>query len=92
MCAARWSKTRTALSFLLNKHGSQRIELVRRQYSGNAHVVIRGSGVVTCVYVNPETDQFWDYRIYDPAGDGKTKLDHVLEMLRNVIYQKALPF
>jgi hypothetical protein len=25
---------------------------------------------VTCVYVNPETDQFWliDYRIYDPEG------------------------
>jgi hypothetical protein len=45
--------------------------------------------VVTCVYVNPETDQFWiiDYRIYDPAGDGKTKLDHVAEMLRNCVHQ-----
>ena len=49
--------------------------------------------MVTCVYVNPDTDQFWliDYRIYDPAGDGKSKLDHVREMLTNVVYQKPLP-
>lgn len=79
---------------VLDKRFARRIELVRRQYSGNAHGVIQGIGVVTCVYVNPETDQFWiiDYRIYAPDDDGKTKLDHVLEMLRNVIYQKALPF
>lgn len=79
---------------VLDKNYSHSIELVRRQYSGNAHSVIRGIGVVTCVYVNPETDQFWliDYRIYDPEGDGKTKLDHVREMLQNVAHQKRLPF
>src|SRR5205823_5598008 len=34
-------------------------------------------------YVNPETDPFWliDYRTYDPEGDGKSKLDHLQEML-----------
>jgi Transposase DDE domain len=55
--------------------------------------VIKGIGVVTCVYVHPDTDQFWliDYRIYDPEGDGKSKLDHVREMLTNVVYQKQLP-
>ena len=79
---------------VLDKEYSRQIELVRRQYSGNAHRVIKGIGVVTCVYVNPETNQFWiiDYRIYDPEGDGKSKLEHVLDMLRNCIYQKALPF
>jgi len=79
---------------VLDKNYSHSIELVRRQYSGNAHAVIQGIGVVTCVYVNPDTDQFWliDYRIYDPEGDGKTKLDHVREMLANVVYEKALPF
>lgn len=79
---------------VLDKRFARRIELVRRQYSGNAHGVIKGIGVVTCVYVNPETDQFWiiDYRIYAPDDDGKSKLDHLLEMLRNVIYHKALPF
>lgn|GEM_PF-492658 len=79
---------------VLDKNYSDSIELVRRQYSGNAHSVIKGIGVVTCVYVNPETDQFWliDYRIYDPEGDGKTKLDHVREMLSNLVYEKELPF
>jgi hypothetical protein len=64
------------------------MELVRSQYSGNAKVVIKGIGVVTRVYVNPEMDQFWliDYWIYGPDGDGKSKLDHVQEMLTNVVY------
>lgn len=79
---------------VIDKNFSHDIELVRRQYSGNAHGVIKGIGVVTCVYVNPKIDQFWiiDYRIYDPAGDGKTKLAHMQEMLLNVIYQKSLAF
>lgn len=79
---------------VLDKNYSHSIELVRRQYSGNAHGVIKGIGVVTCVYVNPATDQFWliDYRIYDPEGDGKTKLDHVREMLEHAVSHKRLPF
>jgi hypothetical protein len=79
---------------VLDKNASFAIELVRRQYSGNAKTVIKGIGVVTCVYVNPALDQFWliDYRIYDPAGDGKSKLDHVHEMLSNLVHQKQLPF
>ena len=79
---------------IADKNYSQRIELVRRQYSGNAHGVIKGIGIVTCVYINPSTDQFWiiDYRIYDPDGDGKTKLDHVHDMLINCVYQKRLLF
>ena len=46
------------------------------------------------MYVNPETDPFWiiDYRIYDPDGDGKTKLDHVQDMLLNCVHQKQLQF
>ena len=79
---------------VVDKRYSFAIDLVRRQYSGNAHGVIKGIGVVTCVYVNPELDQFWllDYRIYDPAGDGKSKLDHLREMLSHTVYHKQLPF
>jgi hypothetical protein len=79
---------------VLDKSHSFAIDLVRRQYSGNAHGVIKGIGVVTCVYVHPELDQFWliDYRIYDPQGDGKSKLDHVREMLSHTVYHKQLPF
>lgn len=69
------------------------IEMVRRQWSGNKKSVIRGIGLVTCVYVNPHTEQFWviDYRIFDPDTDGKSKLDHVREMLQ-MTQQRALPF
>ena len=51
---------------MLDKHHCRRIELVRRQYSGNAHGVIIGIGLVTCMYVNPESNQFWllDYRLF----------------------------
>lgn len=79
---------------VLDKNSSFKIELVRRQYSGNAHGVIKGIGVVTCVYINPDIDQFWiiDYRIYDPEGDGKSKLDHVHDMLNNALSDKQLPF
>lgn len=52
---------------VLDKNQSFAIELVRRQYSGNAHGIIKGIGVVTCVYINPQLDDFWlsDYRIYE---------------------------
>jgi hypothetical protein len=79
---------------VVDKRHSYKIELVRRQYSGNAKRVIKGIGVVTCVYVNPEIDRFWiiDYRIYHPNGDGKSKLQHAQDMLSNIVYQKQLPF
>jgi hypothetical protein len=70
---------------------------VRKPYSGNAHGLVKGIGVVTFVYYNPELDRYWviDYRIFDPDRDGKTKLDHVNDMLslvekRGVYYQTAL--
>jgi len=79
---------------VVDKNFSHRIELVRSQYSGNAHGVIKGIGIVNCVYVNPETGKFWviDFRLYDPEGDGKSKLDHVQEMLTNLVHHKCLPF
>jgi hypothetical protein len=59
------------------------IEGVRRKSPGNEHAVIKGIGLVNCLYYNPEIDRFWvlDYRLFDPDRDGKTKLDHVSEML-----------
>ena len=79
---------------VLNKKHSYQIELVRKQYSGNEKKVIKGIGVVNCVYVNLKTGNFWiiDYRIYDPEGDGLSKLDHVKNMLINLVYHKELEF
>jgi hypothetical protein len=69
------------------------IETVRRQWSGNKKSVIRGVGLVSCVYVNAHTGQFWviDYRIFDPDADGKSKLDHVREMLKMTVHRQ-LPY
>ncbi len=78
---------------VLDKGFGPKIEVVRRQWSGNKKGVIRGIGVVSCVYVNPKTERFWvvDYRIFDPEADGKSKLDHVEEMLRSAGHRR-LPF
>jgi len=78
---------------VLDKSFGPSIELTRKQWSGNEKSVIRGIGVVSCVWVNPETERFWviDYRIFDPDGDGLSKLDHVREMLRSVVH-RGVPF
>ena len=79
---------------IVDKNHSKEIELAYRQYSGNRKTVIKGIGVVTCIYVNPQTGQWWpiDYRIYDPEGDGRNKLEHTEEMLKNAIFAKKLAF
>ena len=71
---------------IINKEYSQQISLVRRQYSGNVHGIVKGIGLVNCVYYNPDLDRFWviDYRIFAPETDGKTKLNHVQDMLNSV--------
>jgi hypothetical protein len=70
-----------------------KIEVTRKQWSGNEKSVIRGIGVVSCVYVNPKTENFWviDYRIFDPETDGLSKFDHVEEMLRSAEHRRV-PF
>ena len=75
----------------LDKRHSHFIEMVRRQWSGNAHAVIPGIGVVTCVYVNPELQRFWvlDFHLFDPERDGRSKIDPLLEMFDRV--SKAVP-
>jgi len=47
----------TELGYLLfdDRNYSSKIDMVRRQYSGNAGKIIKGIGVVTCVYVSPST-------------------------------------
>lgn len=79
---------------VLDKRYGQKIELVRRQYSGTEHRILPGIGLINCVYINKETGHFWviDYRIYDPAGDGKSKLQHVADMLDDLVNCKQLAF
>ena len=74
---------------VLDKSHSFAIEGVRRQYSGTEHAVIKGIGLVNCVYYNPDVDRFWvlDYRVFDPDRDGKTKLEDVSEMLDQLAFR-----
>ena len=79
---------------VISKPYAKKIESVRRQWSGSEKRVIQGIGLVTCVYVNPKTHRYWiiDYRLYDPERDGKTKLQHLQDMLQNAHLIKCLPF
>ena len=79
---------------VMAKPYAKAIQPVRRQWSGSEHRVVEGIGIVTCVYVNPQTHAYWiiDYRIYDVDRDGKSKLQHLLEMLRNAHFVKRLSF
>jgi hypothetical protein len=79
---------------VVDKNFSFNIETVKYQYSGNEHEVIKGIGIVNCVYVNPKSGKFWiiDYRIYNPDADGKTKIDHLKDMMNNLVHHKKLPF
>ncbi len=62
------------------------------QWSGNTKPVMRDIGIVTCIYVNPALNRFWliDYRLFAPAEDGATKLDHAQEMFDLAIQSKRL--
>ncbi|MYK43263.1 MAG: transposase [Gammaproteobacteria bacterium] len=79
---------------VIDKRYAKKIALAKKQYSGNARGTINGIGIVTCVYVNPVLDRFWlmDYRIYALDSDGKTKLDHVQDMLSVFVNARKIAF
>ena len=55
-----------------NKEYSKRIELVKLQYSGAEHGLVRGIDIVNLVHTNGKAAGHYpiDYRIYDPDSDG----------------------
>ena len=79
---------------VLDKRYAKEIALAKQQYSGNARRTINGIGIVRCVYVNPALDGYWliDYRIYDNPGNGKSKLDHLRDMLWVLVYSRTVAF
>jgi hypothetical protein len=52
--------------------------------------VIRGIGLISCLYVNARTGEFWviDYRLYNPDGDGNSKLNPVQDRLDGAVFAK----
>ncbi|MDZ7877645.1 MAG: transposase [Saprospiraceae bacterium] len=75
-----------------DKRYSKFIELVKKQYSGNEHGLVRGIGIVNLVHTSGEKDDFFpiDYRIYDNLTDGKTKNEHFREMFIAAVANKSL--
>lgn len=70
-----------------DKRYSRFIELTKRQYSGNAHGMVRGIGLVNLVHSSGQAGDFLplDYRVYAPDQDQKTKNDHFLDMFDHVV-------
>lgn len=56
--------------------------------------LLPGIGLINCVYLNQKLDQFWviDYRIYEPLGDGKSNLEHVADIIYDLVNFQQLPF
>jgi len=75
-----------------DKRYSRFIELVKRQYSGAEHGLVRGIGIVNLVHSSGREGDFYpiDYRIYAPEADGKTKNDHFREMVVRAMSDKRL--
>ena len=75
-----------------DKRYSRFIELVKRQYSGAAHGLVRGIGIVNLVHSSGADGDFYpiDYRIYAPDTDGKTKNEHFREMLIQAVANKRI--
>ena len=75
-----------------DKRYSRLIELVKQQYSGAEHGLVRGINIVNLVHSSGADRDFYpiDYRIYSPEADGKTKNDHFREMLLAAIADKQI--
>jgi SRSO17 transposase len=73
-----------------NKQYSRKIELVKKQYSGAVHGLVRGIGVVNLVHSDGEDFYPIDYRVYAPEADGKTKNDHFRDLVLNAKSDKQI--
>ena len=66
---------------VLDKPYAREIPLVKAQYSGNHHAIVKGIDIVNLLWTDGAKMIPIDYRVYDPTRDGKTKNDHAREML-----------
>jgi hypothetical protein len=66
---------------VLDKPYAMKMDLVKYQYSGKHHDVVKGIGLINLLWTKGDQYIPVDYRIYAPENDGKTKNDHAREML-----------
>ncbi|MDQ7034712.1 MAG: transposase [Anaerolineae bacterium] len=72
------------------KKHARKMELVKRQYSGNEGGLVKGIGVVNLLHTDGEDYYPIDFRIYAKEMDGKTKNDHFREMVLNAKQDKNI--
>jgi putative transposase len=66
----------------LDKPYAQKIELVRRHWSGKHHRVVSGINLVTLLWSDGTHAIPCDYRLFDKPVDGLTKNEHLRAMLK----------
>jgi hypothetical protein len=66
---------------VLDKPHAHHMQTVVHQWSGRHGGVARGIGLVTLVWTDGDRIYPVDYRVYYKAADGKTKNDHLRDML-----------
>ena len=67
---------------VINKTHSKKISLARWQYSGTEHDVVKGIGLLNLYWKSKESESTpIDFRLYQPADDGKTKNDHFRDLM-----------
>jgi hypothetical protein len=65
----------------LDKPHAQHIQLVTRHWSGKHYQVVSGINLISLVWTDGDRLYPTDYRIYHKSADGKTKNDHLRELL-----------
>ncbi|MEI2770784.1 MAG: hypothetical protein V9G98_08635, partial [Candidatus Competibacter sp.] len=73
-----------------DKRHSRVMERVKRQYSGNAHGLVKGIGIVNLVHSDGTDHDLIDFRVYAPEMDGLTKNEHFRDMLREAYRKKGI--
>lgn len=78
---------------VVDKPRMQKLPLVRWQYSGAHHDVVKGIGLTSLLWTQAGSDDHIpvDYRLYDPGTDGKTKNQHFQEMARTASFRGFKP-
>lgn len=66
---------------VIDKPRSTEIDLVKWQYSGTHHRVVKGIGIESFLWTEDGQEHIpIDYRVYNPEADGKSKNEHFREM------------
>lgn len=77
---------------VIDKFRTKQNHLIRWQYSGAHHDVVKGIGLETLLWTDDKNQHIpVDYRFYAKGADGKTKNQHFTDMLKMAKYRGFEP-